>query len=218
MPIARRVARHSGAIYVEAAIVLPVLILVVFASIFFFLLAARHLSLQMLASEIARDVSLSLDPRSAVSYGTQGTCIQTSCTYITPVDFKKYDTKLDLTEVLRNRYKSDGTGCWDNCARSQYLLATRPKPSHSGAGSADALSIALTAYPSTQWFDSIPTGASSNNWASAGDYIEVTATYPASAVLGGGIAMFGAIPDIKLVGSAIAVLERPGSDAVEDTN
>jgi hypothetical protein len=69
-----------------------------------------------------------------------------------------------------------------------------------------------------QWFDSVSSVTTSQNWAAIGDYIEVTATYPASAVLGGGIAMFGAIPNIKLTGSAIAVLERPASDAVEDIN
>jgi len=213
MSIARRSARQSGAIYVEAAIVLPVLILVVFASIFFFLLAARHFSLQMLANEMARDVSLSLNPQTAV---TQPTCIQRECEYILPDNETKFDSKLNLTTFLTNRYQN-GTGCWNVCAKSQYLLATRPSGTPQG-GANNWLQVTLTPYSTVQWFDSVSSGTTSPNWAAIGDYIEVTATYPASAVLGGGIAMFGAIPNIMLTGSAIAVLERPASDAVEDTN
>jgi hypothetical protein len=48
------------------------------------------------------------------------------------------------------------------------------------------------------------------NSAAIGDFIEVELRYPAKAILGGGIAMFGATPDISIVGTAIAVLERPG--------
>lgn len=199
MIIAERGARQTGAIYVEAAIIMPVLLLVVFASIFFFLLAARHFSLQMLANDIAKDISLSLDPRTGVYTGTQSGCIQRECTYTPTLT----DSKLDLDELLKSRY-TDSSGCWNVCARQQYLLATQ-----------NALTVTLTAHPTIQWFDTVNTAATTTQVA-VGDYIEVELRYPARAVLGGGIAMFGATPDVEIVGTAISVLERPSSEVVED--
>ena len=199
MIIAERGARQTGAIYVEAAIIMPVLLLVVFASIFFFLLAARHFSLQMLANDIAKDISLSLDPRTGVSTGAQGGCFQRACAYTTPLT----DYKLDLDTLLANRYTASN-GCWKVCAQQQYLLATQ-----------NALQVTLTAHPTIQWFDTVNTAATTTQVA-VGDYIEVELRYPARAVLGGGIAMFGATPDVEIVGTAISVLERPSSEVVED--
>ena len=50
--------KQTGAVYVEAAIIMPVMLLVTFTCLFFFLLAARQFSVQMLANEIAKDISL----------------------------------------------------------------------------------------------------------------------------------------------------------------
>jgi len=199
MIIAERGARQTGAIYVEAAIIMPVLLLVVFASIFFFLLAARHFSLQMLANDIAKDISLSLES-TVVSTGAQGGCFQRACTPTPPLT----DHKLDLGTLLANRYTASN-GCWKVCAQQQYLLATTQ----------DALKVTLTAHPTIQWFDTVNIAATPTQVA-VGDYIEVELRYPARAVLGGGIAMFGATPDVEIVGTAISVLERPSSEVVED--
>lgn len=201
MTIARYRAPQTGAIYVEAAIILPVLLLVVFASIFFFLLAARHFSLQMLANEIAKDVSLALDPRTGVEPGIQGSCIQNTCTYTDP----PFNTKLHLPTFLSQRYGT-GTGCCSDCARRQYLLATAPSGSTT---SGPWLQVSLTAHPTLQWFDPTPGGTTTIDSAAVGDFVQVELRYPAQAILGGGIAMFGATPDISIVGTAIAVLERP---------
>jgi hypothetical protein len=157
----------------------------------------------MLANEIAKDVSLALDPRAGVDAGAQGSCIQTTCAYTNP----PFNTKLDLTTFLNERY-GNGTGCWSACARRQYLLATAPAGKNQNSGS--WLQVSLTAHPTLQWFDATPAGTQTINTAAVGDFVEVQLRYPAQAILGGGIAMFGAVPDIAIVGTAIAVVERPG--------
>jgi hypothetical protein len=147
----------------------------------------------MLANDIAKDISLSLQS-TAVSTGAQGGCFQRACTRTTPLT----DYKLDLGTLLANRYTASN-GCWKVCAQQQYLLATQ-----------NALTVTLTAHPTIQWFDTVNTAATTTQVA-VGDYIEVELRYPARAVLGGGIAMFGATPDVEIVGTAISVLERPSS-------
>jgi hypothetical protein len=196
MTIARHRAPQTGAVYVEAAIILPVLLLVVFASIFFFLLAARHFSLQMLANDIAKDISLSLGPRFGVNTGDRLSCVEGNSSFPTTTA----PSKLSLATLLSNRY-TNTSGCWKVWARETYLLATSPSTS--------ALQVTLTAFPKTQWFDSIPPNTATPTEAAIGDYVEVQLRYPAQAILGGGIAMFGATPNISIVGTAIAVLERP---------
>jgi Flp pilus assembly protein TadG len=194
MRVARYRESQTGAIYVEAAVVLPILLLVTFASAFFFLLAARHFSLQMLANEIARDVSLSLDPRTGVSYGAQASCIQTTC----PDPTTTPASKVDVSALKLARYTTPG-GCWNTCAGSYYLLATAPAN--------PALQVNLTVYPAFQWYDTPTT--TTPTVAAVGDYVLVELRYPAQAVLGGGIPFFGAIPTMNIVGTAIAVIERP---------
>ncbi|MEN9846612.1 MAG: hypothetical protein RIS36_1759 [Pseudomonadota bacterium] len=202
MTIARHRAPQTGALYVEAAMILPVLLLVVFASIFFFLLAARHFSLQMLANDIAKDISLSLGPRFGVNTGTRTSCGEGTVAF-PPVTYPPTPSpsKLSLTTLLSSRYTMNANGCWRVWARENYLLATPP--------SAAALQVTLTAYPKTQWFDSIAANTPLPTEVAIGDYVEIQLRYPAQAILGGGIAMFGATPNISIVGTAIAVLERP---------
>ncbi len=201
MRVARYRESQTGAIYVEAAVVLPILLLVTFASAFFFLLAARHFSLQMLANEIARDVSLSLDPRAGVAYGTQASCIQSRC----PATNTTAASKVDITAMQVARYNTVG-GCWNWCANRYYLLATAPAD--------PALQVNLTVYPAFQWYDTPTT--TTPTVAAVGDYVLVELRYPAQAVLGGGIPFFGAIPNINLVGTAIAVIERPSRRSSTD--
>jgi Flp pilus assembly protein TadG len=172
MRVARYRESQTGAIYVEAAVVLPILLLVTFASAFFFLLAARHFSLQMLANEIARDVSLSLDPRTGVSYGTQASCIQSTC----PTANTTAASKVDINAMKVARYDTVG-GCWNWCANEYYRLATAPAD--------PALQVNLTVYPAFQWFDAPITPPPAE--AAVGDYVLVELRYPAQAVLGGGI-------------------------------
>lgn len=203
MRVARYRESQTGAIYVEAAVILPILLLVTFASAFFFLLAARHFSLQMLANEIARDISLSLDPRTGVSYGSQHSCIQSTC----PTANTTAASKVDVSTMTTNRYDTP-TGCWNQCARTQYLLTTDP------TGGKPALNVNLTVYPAFQWYDAATT--TTPTVAAVGDYVLVELRYPAQAVLGGGIPFFGAIPDIDLVGTAIAVIERPSQRSAND--
>ena len=200
MTITHSHAQETGGIYVEAAIILPVLLLVVFASIFFFLVAARHFSLQMLANDIASDISLSLGPRFGVNFGDRASCGKENSSY--PPTTSPTPSKLDLTDMLRERY-TNSNGCWNVWAREQYLLATHS----SGADPSEYLTVSLNAHPTLHWFDEPST--QTMNSVAIGDFIEVEVRYPAKAILGGGIAMFGATPDISIVGTAIAVLERP---------
>lgn len=203
MAIAYTRTPETGAVYVEAAIIMPILLLVVFASLFFMLVAARHFSLQMLASEIAKDAGLSLDPQVGFLPGQQGSCIQKTCSYS---QFSTDELRLNL-QLLQGRKwgTSSGSGCWKQCAGSQYLLDT------SSAG----LTLTLTSYPSLQWFDATFTG-SQPTYAAIGDYIGVELRYPLSSIFGGNVPMLGYLGNISLVGTAIAALERPGSEAVED--
>jgi Flp pilus assembly protein TadG len=205
MRVARYRESQTGAIYVEAAVVLPILLLVTFASAFFFLLAARHFSLQMLANEIARDISLSLDPRAGVVNTGQTSCIQRTCAAFNTTAA----SKVDVSTMTTNRYDTP-TGCWNDCARTQYLLATDP------TGGKPALDINLTVYPAFQWYDTPTMTTPPPTVAAVGDYVLVELRYPAQAVLGGGIPFFGAIPNINLVGTAIAVIERPSQRSAND--
>jgi Flp pilus assembly protein TadG len=201
MRVARYRGSQTGAIYVEAAVVLPILLLVTFASAFFFLLAARHFSLQMLANEIARDVSLSLDPQAGVVNTGQTSCIQRDCAAATTTAA----SKVNVGALTRDRYTTP-TGCWNTCAGSYYRLATAPAN--------PALQVNLTVYPAFQWFDTAAVSTPAE--AAVGDYVLVELRYPAQAVLGGGIPFFGAIPNINLVGTAIAVIERPSRRSSTD--
>jgi hypothetical protein len=206
MTIARTRTPETGAIYVEAAIIMPVLLLVVFASLFFLLVAARHFSLQMLASDIAKDISLALDPRVGVDPGAFGGCLQRTCPYVQGSSANANDVdelRLNVTSFQSSRLLTNG--CWTTCAQSQYLLKT-------GTG---GMQVNLSIYPSLKWFDSTPS-TNQITYAAVGDYIGVQVTYPVSAVLGGGIPMFGLVPDINIAGTAITVLERPSSAAVDD--
>ncbi|MEY4669449.1 MAG: hypothetical protein RL518_2148 [Pseudomonadota bacterium] len=183
----------------EAAIILPILLLVVFASIFFFILAARHFSLQMLANEIAKDISLSLNPPSTVATSRQGACACNNAN--TPTE-----PKLNVQDLLNERYRNTN-GCWRNCAQ-RYLLKTAPTVQEGNQTS--GLQISLLAHPALQWFDAAPSGEQSIQNAAVGDFIEVQLTYPMQDILGGSIAMFGTVgANMNLGGSAITVLERP---------
>lgn len=201
MRVARYRESQTGAIYVEAAVVLPILLLVTFASAFFFLLAARHFSLQMLANDIARDVSLSLDRRADVVNTGQTSCIQRTC----PAASTTAASTIDVSAMKLARYTTT-SGCWNTCARTQYFIATPPAD--------PALDVNLTVYPAFQWFDAATTTTATV--AAVGDYVRVELRYPARAVLGGGIPFLGAIPNINIVGTAIAVIERPSQRSAND--
>jgi hypothetical protein len=155
----------------------------------------------MLANDIAKDISLSLGPRFGVNTGNGTQCSESNTSFPDPQAFPTPPSKLSLATLLTNRY-TNASGCWKVWARQRYLLATPP--------SASALQVTLIAYPKTQWFDSIPAGTATPTEVAIGDYIEIRLSYPAQAILGGGIAMFGATPNISIVGTAITVLERSG--------
>jgi hypothetical protein len=67
--------------------------------------------------------------------------------------------------------------------------------------------VNLTVYPAFQWFDTATVRTPAE--AAVGDYVLVELRYPAQAVLGGGLPFFGNIPPYDIVGTAIAVIERP---------
>jgi hypothetical protein len=162
----------------------------------------------MLANDIAKDVSLALDPRNDAQAGAQRSCVENECKYTTPA----FDTKLNLTTFIQDRYGSTNS-CWNVCARQQYLLATPPSGQSQGQGA--WLTVTLTPYPKLGWFDTNPGGNQAIDSVAVGDYVEVQLSYPSRAILGGGIAMIGLVPNFTIVGTAIAVLERPGSEALE---
>lgn len=57
MHVRSRKPRQSGSLYVEAALVTPVFLVVLYASIFFCLLTVRQLSIQYVASALAEKVT-----------------------------------------------------------------------------------------------------------------------------------------------------------------
>lgn len=194
-------AKQVGAVYVEAAIVLPVIILVTFASLFFFLCAARQFTVQMLATEIAKDISIALRPavrtgidycinecRIAIEGGAQG-----ANPFLTK-------SELDLDAYHTAMYTNSSPGCWRTCAQNAYLLGTT---------GTYPLKITLRAHHMIEFYDDPLLGTQNYNDLSPGDIFTVTLQYPLRAVWGGGIAMFGVVPEGKfLTGIAVGVLEK----------
>lgn len=202
MSVRTKGTSQVGALYVEAAIVMPILLLVTFASLFFLLVAARHFSLQMLANEIAKDVSLSLQPPSSrFTTACIPQCMSGRGTFLRA---DGYAHTVDLTDYSYAQMSSDENqaGCWRSCARDKYLLAT-PTSNSDPYG----LRVFVTAHPSMQLFDEqLPANGSV---AAAGDFFEVTLTYPLRSVWGGGIAFFGLIPlTSKIYGNAVGVIDK----------
>jgi hypothetical protein len=192
---------QAGALYVEAAIIMPVLLLVTFASIFFLLVAARHFSLQMLANEIAKDVSLSLQPVQWVDSYQLSACIP-KCMQSDGQNLRDdgYANTVDLADYVDSQL-SGGSGCWSKCAAEQYLLVP---PNSNGPYK---MSVTVTAHPKMQFFDE--TLPYNGNMGAAGDFFEVSVAYPLRAVLGGGIAFFGVIPaSSKIYGNAVGVIDK----------
>jgi hypothetical protein len=191
--------KQAGAVYVEAAIILPVLLLVTFTCLFFFLLAARQFSVQMLANEIAKDISLSLqtnDDNFNASHGVVNSCIKNCRT-----NCRGGENALRHTRNLTAYVACNSTypeACWNTCARDQFLLNTEGDY---------PMSVTATAYPARQWFDSGST-PTVHTTISAGDLFDVTVSYPFRAVWGGGIAFFGLVPDKNLTGVAVGIVEK----------
>jgi hypothetical protein len=201
------VTRHNedGAIYVEAALVMPLLLLVTFVSAFFFMCAARYFSLQMLANEMAKDLSIALHtPGNDGLSLTQQTCIASCKEEISNYPWsdqqqganQTFNVNLD-TYVT---YMYTNGGCWNQCAQGRYLLSTI------GSGRTSYLAVRAQVYPVANWYDDELTNTP--NLASPGDYFMVTVSYPLRAVWGGGIAFFGLAPNTQMVGTAVGVLER----------
>lgn len=183
--------KQTGAVYVEAAIVMPFLILVTFASAFLFLCAARQVTVQMLANEIAKDLSMALRTTqfTGISY-----CINNCKAGLN--NFSQF-SELDIT-TYQNAMYGNTDGCWNSCARNSYLLAT------SGTY---PLEISVTPQHLVNWYDDTP--STTYNYLSPGDFFTVKLRYPFRAVWGGGIAMFGVVPANKyLIGTAVGVMEK----------
>lgn len=189
--------KQAGAVYVEAAIILPVLLLVTFTCLFFFLLAARQFSVQMLANEIAKDISLSLQRDADNWGGAVSTCIRGCRLTCRGNDTIVLRHTRDLNAYVTCNSEDQGA-CWNRCARDQFLLNT---------DGAYPMSVIATAYPAAQWFDETDT-PSTHSSISAGDLFDVTVSYPFRAVWGGGIAFFGLVPAKNLTGIAVGIVEK----------
>jgi hypothetical protein len=184
-------------VYVEAAIIMPVLLLVTFTCLFFFLLAARQFSVQMLANEIAKDISLSLQADADAVTGAGSTCIR-GCRRNCSGDqniILRHTRNLTAYVACNSTYPE---ACWNTCARDQFLLNTDGDY---------PMSVIATAYPAAQWFDETDT-PSTHSSISAGDLFDVTVSYPFRAVWGGGIAFFGLVPEKNLTGIAVGIVEK----------
>jgi len=185
--------RENGSVYVEAAIVMPVLLLVTFASIFFFMCAARHFSLQMLANDIARDVSLELQPGPSDP--------ATGCAAFRPASegakLADGSQTIQLENLKSHRFAT--TRSWGECATKRYLLAFQ------------GMDVTLLPFQVRAWYDD-PTNGTQNSVVSPGDFVQVDVTYPLTSVLGGGIAFFGLVPqNVRMRGTALGIIERPSA-------
>lgn len=208
MSVFRTRHNQDGAVYVEAALVLPLLLLVTFVSAFFFMCAARYFSLQMLANEMAKDLSIALHTPGTDGLGyPERTCIadckvdmQSGGTYewgdtVSPANLRHH---VDVDDYVTKMYLQGG--CWNLCAQRRYFLSTV------GGGRTQFLSVTARVYPVQNWYDAPIVNRV--NVASPGDYFLVTVSYPLRAVWGGGIAFFGLAPNTSLVGTAVGVLEK----------
>jgi Flp pilus assembly protein TadG len=198
MSLFAKATQQDGAVYVEAAIILPVLLLVTFASSFFFLVAARHFSLQMLANEIAKDVSLILQP---VNSSPPAACIPL-CMASQGTTFRSNGFENSKSVAAYSTTQMSSNGCWNICARDRYMLATP------ASLATYPLSLTVTVHPTMQYYDeTLP--ANSSTWVSAGDFFEVSIAYPLRSVWGGGIAFFGIVPVSSMIyGNAVGIIDK----------
>ena len=201
MSLFAKATQQEGAVYVEAAIILPVLLLVTFASSFFFLVAARHFSLQMLANEIAKDVSLILQPvNSSPPKACIPLCMASQGSTLRNLGNQGYENSKNVGAYSTGQMASNG--CWNICARDRYMLATP------ASQATYPLSLTVTVHPTMQYYDeTLP--ANSSTWVSAGDFFEVSIAYPLRSVWGGGIAFFGIVPVSSMIyGNAVGIIDK----------
>jgi Flp pilus assembly protein TadG len=173
--------KETGTIFVEAALVMPLLLLVCFASIYFFMAAARNYAVQMVANDIARAASLSLSQETLKSGGCIAMCRQ-----------QTVGSGIETVDI--QQFLGSYNNCFKKCASSQYLL------------SENFVSIAVTPIPD---FSSLAVAPQqTTNLLSPGDMVRVNVSYPVSAVLGATIPMFGSWAG-NLQGSSVGIIEKP---------
>jgi len=175
--------KQRGTIFVEAALVMPLLLLVCFASIYLFIAAARNYAVQMVANDIARTASLSLSQDAATSGGCIAMC-------------RKQTVGAGVETVDIIEFLESYSDCFKGCASSQYLLA------------GNYLSIHVKPIPDLSSLSTQTGQTSVTNQLSPGDMVKVNVSYPVSAVLGATIPMFGSWSG-DLQGSSVGVIEKP---------
>jgi TadE-like protein len=116
---------ERGVYAVETALLVPVLFLVIFAAIFFCTLAAKNFALQAFATDIARDISLSLQSSGAIA----------NCSTVT----RPPSSPVDVGTFSSARF-----ACWKNYAQSKYPVGI----------TSNNLQISVQAFPIQNWFDS----------------------------------------------------------------
>jgi len=119
-------SRHQqGAYFVEAALVTPLLLLITFAAIFFCILAAKNFALQTFATDVARDVSLSLQAKGSAWCPSCGTAQVAS-----------------TNQVVLSTFSGSYDSCWKTCANSRYPII-----------GANNVTITVSGFPVTNFFD-----------------------------------------------------------------
>jgi Flp pilus assembly protein TadG len=171
---------ERGTLFVETALIMPLLLLVCFASIYFFMAAARNYAVQMVANDIARTASLSLSQNTATSGGCIAMCRITAAAGVETIDIQTF--------------LQTSASCFKGCATSQYLLA------------GNFVDIKVDAIPDFSSLNAPPTKTTS--LLSPGDMIRVNVSYPVSAVMGATITLLGPWSG-NLQGSSVGVIEKP---------
>lgn len=182
----RAYATQVGAYFVEAALVTPLVLLITFASIFFCVLAAKNFALQSFATDIARDISLSLQTTPSATATPRPWC--TLC----PVRAQS-STSVDMSV-----FKQAHLSCWQSCAQTKYPIGIL------NAGG-QALDISIDTYPIAQWYDATFTPSAT---VGPGDLFNVSVRYPSSNFLNGKVPFLGTL-SFNIEGTAVGVIEKP---------
>ena len=124
-PTTTRSRLQSGAYFVEAALVTPLVLLITFAAIFFCTLAAKNFALQTFATDVARDVSLSLQAKGSAWCPSCGTAQGAS-----------------TNQVALSTFSGSYDSCWKTCANSRYPII-----------GANNVTITVSGFPVTNFFD-----------------------------------------------------------------
>lgn len=178
-----RLNRHQrGAVFVDAAIIMPVFLLVTFVTIFLCLMAYRLSSIQMAANDIAQSISKAF-------YGGG----PFYCAPGAPTVQQRKGT------ILIQDLRGACEGSWRSGIATKYLIPTD-----------NQMPITVVGYAHLPPLDG-GQNVQNATTLRAGDSFVVLVKFPKTNILGGKVPLFGLLSG-DLVASAAGFIERPKAD------